>query len=502
MKEVEVEIISREDIKPSSATPSHLGIFKLCLLDHLIPAPYAPIIFFYPSHTLSAENPKNNILHLLKQSLSETLTLFYPLAGKIKDDFSIHCNDEGANFIEAKVNCSLSEFLTHPDLVSLHKLLPCDLKIPMESYVGSYISNIQVNVFDCGGISIGLCISHRILDGASLSRFLKVWTSMATEENHKELVVKPELLMASSLFPMNSDDSLWFRESSMAMWGSMFKKGKFVTRRFWFSNSAIAELKVQIMVDSSVCGDDDDMVKNPTRLEIVSAILWKSFMDASNAQSDCCNKSTQLKRASLVSQLVNLRKRIKDDEANLGCPAENAIGNLLWLAFAKSNMADNKNNNNETRLDGLVKKLRKALSTIDDKFIENMRSNFTRKSTVVQSLNIKSIMIGDQENEEEEEVDCLGFSSWSNFGFYEVDFGWGKPLWVSSIGSYGSLFMNLVILVDSWFGDGIEAWVTLDEPFMAHLETNPELLGYAILDPSPLATGKQLDSGPWALYKI
>lgn len=289
MKEIEVEIVSKQDIKPSSPTPSHLEIFKLCLLDHLIPAPYGPIIFFYPSLNLSGKNSNNNnnILHLLKQSLSDTLTLFYPLAGKIKDDFSIHCNDEGANFIEAKVKCSLSEFLTNPDLILLHKLLPCDINIPKISYAGTYVSNIQVNMFDCGGISIGLCMSHRIFDGASLSCFLKVWASKARNKDME--VVKPDLLMASSMFPIidNHDDSLWFRNSSMDMWGSMFKKGTFVTRRLWFSNSAIANLKVQ-MVDSSVCAYDD-MVKNPTRLEIVSVILWQSFIDASNAQSGKCS---------------------------------------------------------------------------------------------------------------------------------------------------------------------------------------------------------------------
>ena len=144
--------------------------------------------------------------------------------------------------------------------------------------------------------------------------------------------------------------------------------------------------------------------------------------------SDCCNKSNQLTRASLVSHVVNLRKRIKDNENDTPCgSAENAIGNLLWLAFAKSNMADknDNNNNNEKRLYGLVKKLRKALSTINEEFIENMRScdNFTRKSTMLQSLNIKS-MVSDEEldevgpkndKQEDEEVDSLGFSSWCNF---------------------------------------------------------------------------------------
>lgn len=87
----------------------------------------------------------------------------------------------------------------------------------------------------------------------------------------------------------------------------------------------------------------------------------------------------------------------------------------------------------------------------------------------------------------QDEADYFGFSSWCKFGFYEADFGWGKPIWVSSIGSSGTVLMNLIILVETRLGDGIEAWVTLDEPDMARLESNPELLTFASFDPSPLA---------------
>ena len=53
--------------------------------------------------------------------------LHYPLAGKIKDDLCIDCNDEGAYFVDAQVNVCLSEFLSQPDLQLLHKFLPCEL---------------------------------------------------------------------------------------------------------------------------------------------------------------------------------------------------------------------------------------------------------------------------------------------------------------------------------------------------------------------------------------
>lgn len=145
MIRMEVEIVSKEHIKPSFPTPSHLRIYKLSLLDQLIPAPYAPIILFYPNndHSTNLNNIPNR-LELLKKSLSETLTQFYPLAGKIKDDLYIECNDEGAYFVEAQVNGCLSECLTQPDLLLIQKFLPCELISKQSSAGTNCVSNIQV----------------------------------------------------------------------------------------------------------------------------------------------------------------------------------------------------------------------------------------------------------------------------------------------------------------------------------------------------------------------
>lgn len=195
---MEVQIISKQNVRPSSPTPPHLRNFKLSLLDQLIPVPYAPLLLYYPMNDNSGASnldvPKR--LGVLKKSLSETLTHFYPLAGKIKDELSIDCNDEGAYYVEAQVNCHLSEFLRQPDLLLVHLFFPCEL-LPKAV---THVANFQVNVFECGGIAIGICISHLILDGAALSTFLKAWS--ATAKGSKEAIIYPEFI-PSSLFPAN-----------------------------------------------------------------------------------------------------------------------------------------------------------------------------------------------------------------------------------------------------------------------------------------------------------
>lgn len=132
-KIVEIEVVSIEKIKPSLSTLSHQRLFKHCLLDQLIPAPYALTILYYSLNNFPNQPNVLNRVELLKKSLSETLTHFYPLAGLIKDDFFIKCNDEGAYYVEARVDSSLLEFLSQPDLVSLHNLLPTKELVLKES---------------------------------------------------------------------------------------------------------------------------------------------------------------------------------------------------------------------------------------------------------------------------------------------------------------------------------------------------------------------------------
>lgn len=50
-------------------------------------------------------------------------------------------------------------------------------------------------------------------------------------------------------------------------------------------------------------------------------------------------------------------------------------------------------------------------------------------------------------------------------------------------GKFGPAFRNLVIFVETQYGNGIEAWVTLEEKLMGVLEHDPKFLALASPDP-------------------
>ncbi|KAL0351630.1 UNVERIFIED_CONTAM: (13S,14R)-1,13-dihydroxy-N-methylcanadine 13-O-acetyltransferase AT1 [Sesamum calycinum] len=146
---MEGEIISREHIKPSSPTPLEQRTHKLSLLDQIVPPIYVPLVLYYPNLENTPMDPDfiSHTTQILKQSLSSTLTRFYPLAGRIKDKLSIDCNDEGLPFVVTKFNTRLSDFLKNPDAQACRGHIPSPLTWA-EPGPGSNVALIQVNFFE------------------------------------------------------------------------------------------------------------------------------------------------------------------------------------------------------------------------------------------------------------------------------------------------------------------------------------------------------------------
>lgn len=105
---------------------------------------YTPVVLFFPnSDNASFVDVVTKRSKHLKESLSKLLTRFYPLAGKVKDNLQIECNDEGINYIEAKVKLTLQDFLCHPDDERVRELMP-ESPCTAESSTGNYVIGIQV----------------------------------------------------------------------------------------------------------------------------------------------------------------------------------------------------------------------------------------------------------------------------------------------------------------------------------------------------------------------
>ncbi|KAL6186384.1 hypothetical protein ACLB2K_042504 [Fragaria x ananassa] len=230
---MEVEIVSRETIKPSTTILPHYRTYNLSFLEQLNPRTYTPIVYFYPKEASASDHYPNfcDKSNQLKKSLSETLAIYYPFSGRIKDRVSIDCNDEGVIFVEARIKVQLSQILEQPKDEVLDLLFTDKLQWNDDSNL-TVILAVQVSFFDCGGMAIGICMSHKVADTSTMINFINDWAAM-TPDHKADQYVSPKFI-AATVFP---------RGEIPLPPESVIEKGDCISKRFVFDASKVAALK-------------------------------------------------------------------------------------------------------------------------------------------------------------------------------------------------------------------------------------------------------------------
>ncbi|MBA0711544.1 hypothetical protein Golax_010712 [Gossypium laxum] len=406
----EVEVILEEIIKPSSPTPQQFRHYQLSSLDQQIPPVYNHLVLFYPATT-------NAQTYNFKLSVSQALTRFYPLAGRIKNNSIVDCNDEGIPFKEAQVKCRLSDFLRDPLPQQLNKLYPFPLDDAAELPMG-----IQFNTFLCGGIGIGVCVSHKIGDALSFFTFLNTWAAIARGDTKN--VVLPELVSAKLFPPRNVSVPEPVMEKS---------EKDIATKRLVFSASKIEEIRAKYAVDHEI---------RPSRIEALSAFIWSRFI-ASTKEKPSPNGFY------VIFHTVNIRTKFEPPLS------AQSFGNIFRLAVTVPSLDKGKDDGSN-----LVSQIRDSIRKIDKEYVRKLQAG----EDLFESTN---------QGDEKGETIPLVFTSLCRFPLYEADFGWGKPVW---IGSASLSAKNLVVFMDTATGDGIEAWINLKEEDVAKFGSDEELL--------------------------
>ncbi|XP_004240930.1 stemmadenine O-acetyltransferase-like [Solanum lycopersicum] len=435
---MDVKVISEEIIKPCIPTPRHLRNYKISFIDQFTPCSYIPVILFY-----NANDDVDHELKPMQVALAETLSYYYPLAGRFKDVYSIECNDEGVVYVEAQANFNLSKFLQNPDIPFLNKFLPFKGNCLEPSYNQPLVA-LQTTAFECGGMAIGVCMLHKVVDASTMSVFLKTWAKISRGEGDKTL--HPDFTSAISLFPpidslptkfITDFDNFYFQGSKSPM------------RRFLFDSKSIKALKANTSSES---------VPFPSKIEALTAFICKRIGAALMANN--------VPKTLMITHAANLRPRVDPPLP------QKTFGNLLWLAFAFYDPLDT---NNELPDLGIM--LREVFAQLTAENIKDIDSEcvFESLSEVLESLSTN------------ENIKTYRFTSWCNMGLYDVNFGWGKPVWVAHMGDLPAANVRSkqqFVFIESASRQGIELWVASDEEEIRFLEKDAEFLAYANPNPS------------------
>ncbi|XP_027108874.1 acetyl-CoA-benzylalcohol acetyltransferase-like [Coffea arabica] len=433
---LKVQIFSRKLIKPSNPTPSHLRSFKLSLFDQLAPPLYVHVLFYYLLDEDHNRAKNDERFAQMQKSLSWVLSKYYPLAGRfLRDELLIDCADQGVEYFEAQVNGELVEFLQErPEIELLDKFLTWDP--PPSPYLAtSPLVAVQINKFECGGVVVGIQISHFIADASSMMTFLKEWANSCTSPTEVYKVLSPNYNdHIVSIFPARTLSGPKPRPPADY-------PAKIVTQRFLLDETMIEKIMEGAALSCSKCNF------HPSRVVVALALIWRALLGV------CLAKRGHF-RDSIVAIAMNLRGKtaLTISEPNYGnfwtsvivpLEAKNAKIELQELMIL---------------LDNRIKSTSEKLATASPEDISSMLIDSRREIIEKRYLSVG--------------IDVYVCTSWCRFPIQEVDFGWGKPHWVS----HASKAFEAIGLMDAKKGEGLEAWVSLKEEDMTEFKRELEVL--------------------------
>ncbi|PWA50330.1 transferase, Chloramphenicol acetyltransferase-like domain protein [Artemisia annua] len=177
-----IEKQSSKLVKPFFPTPPTLRHYKIGLVDELMPFMNVGVALYFSTDS----NHDAEFVTRLENSLEKTLPRFYPLAGRfVNKTLTIDCNDQGVDFIHAKVNIKLQDILApNVNVKYVDDFIPSK-KFAIDQFHEPLLT-VQVTMFECGGVALGVNVSHKIVDASTLSTFVTEWAAMNRKENEIE----------------------------------------------------------------------------------------------------------------------------------------------------------------------------------------------------------------------------------------------------------------------------------------------------------------------------
>ncbi|WCJ36912.1 HXXXD-type acyl-transferase family protein [Euphorbia peplus] len=234
----------------------------------------------------------------------------------------------------------MSMILQDPEVAQLEKLVPFNSQ---EMSSDEEILRVQVNHFDCGGMTISICIWHQIGDASAVASFATTWARIASDKattNFEGIIYD-----CTSIFPPQNIEAI--------LWNTITEKnllGNIMMKRFVFDHSKLAALRVKVGNKSSV-----DHLGNLSRVETVAAVIWGVVLDLVRVKEETTNVNAGI--------LVGLRKRMVPPLPELS-PGNINLGSIsITNCFKNESLIDYNN---------LARKIHQSIEIVKDDYVRKI----------------------------------------------------------------------------------------------------------------------------------
>ncbi|PIA61524.1 hypothetical protein AQUCO_00300804v1 [Aquilegia coerulea] len=423
-------------VSPKNPTP-HETVF-LSNIDQTLAFPVGTVFFFKVPHSMKFTSTLD-IAERVKKSVSEVLLIpYYFMAGRLNFNceasrLELVCNNAGVLFVTATSELALKDLgdlrLPNP---SFHHLIHRVGR--SKDFINTPIFTIQVTRFKCGGFSIGFVVNHSLLDGRAAAEMFDNLATICRGEGMKIYSINNDRTSTKARVPpqIKFPHKEYIKPSEISSPCSSFVPPSsplpvlqsHTCKLFSFTPEMLNTLKDKALIKCST-------------FDAIVAHLWRTRTQAvfNDPNED-----------SSVMFAVDIRSRMSP-------PLPHGFsGNAVVTASATAKVAEL----SEKPFSYCVEKIQESNKRITDEYVRS----------VIDWLEVYK------------GVPCTSLSgnfyvsAWWKLPFYELDFGFGNPIYGGPVmGGYDD-FVLLLSDGNSNSG-GINAWICLEhekmERFIVHV---------------------------------
>ncbi|KAK8482526.1 hypothetical protein V6N13_031254 [Hibiscus sabdariffa] len=189
-----VRVTKTVTVHPKSLHPQQ--IIHLSNLDRQCPM-LMYVVLFYKASFAYRNLSLDSVFNSLKSGLEETLSTWYPAAGRLSlnqgdGKLNLWCNNGGAVLVEAVTSAKILQLGDLSQYNEFFEYLAYKPAFP-GNFSDMPLIVAQVTRFGCGGYSIGIGTSHSLFDGPATYDFLRAWASNSAilKEKRSTQLYKP-----------------------------------------------------------------------------------------------------------------------------------------------------------------------------------------------------------------------------------------------------------------------------------------------------------------------
>ncbi|KAK9930008.1 hypothetical protein M0R45_027068 [Rubus argutus] len=400
----QIRHLSTSTVRPTS----HNG--QLAQRIELTPWEFRPIKLEYNQngllfHKSADEQVNKSLIQHLKSSLSRTLNIFYPLAGRLAVTENenntlcifIDCNDAGVQFVHAAADSvTLADIL---DSVYIPEDIVFNL-IPMNEArncdgISKPLLAVQVTEL-ADGIFIGCSINHSVADGTSYWHFFNTWSEISRSGSDHKISQTPPVF-DRHFFDGVIDLPLQipFSYSEIFAGNPYINEASSDTSRiqvFHFPTEKVAQLKEKANAEMGT--------NNISSLQALMAHLWRATVRSAHD----FNPDQEV----IYFLMTDVRKRLKPPFP------EEYLGNPVQLIVVKSTAGELLQNG----LGWAAFHIHKMIASYTSDHVKKYLEDFVKTPNYISGMkNIKPATSA-----------ALFTGGSQRFNVYGNDFGWGRPL--------------------------------------------------------------------------